>query len=117
MAQTRAIGKVLSNLLRFVVALAGYDQTPAEEMTGDEHDQRPRNERPNGREPERKSNGGDRITEPQRKRLFAIAKEVGCPMNDVAKIITQAGFDVAANVSKDKYDAVVKSVQDWQNAK
>lgn len=119
MAQTRAIAKALSNGLRFVVALAGYSGTPAEDMTGDEqHDQRPHDERKNGREPERKSangNGVDRITEPQRKRLFAIAKETGCPMNLVAKIITDAGFDVAANISKAKYDAVVKSVQDWQN--
>jgi len=44
-----------ANVLRFVVALAGYDQTPAEEMTGDEHDQRPKNERLTGRDPERKS--------------------------------------------------------------
>lgn len=117
MAQTRAIGKVLSNVLRFVVVLAGYSGTPAEEMDT-EHDQRTQGERKNGREPERKSangNGVDRITEPQRKRLFAIAKEIGCPMNLVAKIITDAGFDVAANISKAKYDAVVKSVQDWQN--
>jgi hypothetical protein len=117
MAQTRAIGKALSNVLRFVVALAGYDQTPAEEMTGDEHDQRRQDERKNGKEPERKSsNGSDHISEPQRKRLFAIAKEVGCPMNTVAKIIAAAGFDIAANITKTKYDAVVKSVQDWQQA-
>lgn len=116
MAQTRAIGKVLSNVLRFVVAIAGYDTTPAEEMTGDEHDQRPKDERKNGKEPERKSNGGDRITDPQRKRLFAIAHEVNCPMNTVQKIIADAGFDIAANITKAKYDAIVKSVQDWQGA-
>jgi hypothetical protein len=114
MAQTRAIGKVLSNVLRFVVAIAGYDTTPAEEMTGDEHDQRKPDERKLGKEPERKSNGGDHISEPQRKRLFAIAKEVGCPMNAVAKIITDSGFDIAANITKAKYDAVVASVQNWQ---
>lgn len=117
MAQTRAIGKVLSNVLRFVAVLAGFSDTPAEEMTGDEHDQRRQDERKNGKEPERKSsNGGDHISEPQRKRLFAIAKEVGCPMNTVAKIIADAGFDIAANITKTKYDAVVKSVQDWQQA-
>ena len=115
MAQTRAIGKVLSNVLRFVVVLAGFSDTPAEDMTGDEHDQRAKDERQPGREPERKSsNGGDHITEPQRKRLFAIAKEVGCPMNTVAKIITDAGFAVAADITKAKYDAIVASVQGWQ---
>lgn len=118
MAQTRAIGKVLSNVLRFVVALAGYDTTPAEEMVGDEHDQRRPEERKAGREPERKSNGNghDKITEPQRKRLFAIAKEVNCPMNTVQQIISSAGFDIAANITREKYDSIVQSVQNWQSA-
>lgn len=117
MAETRAIGKVLSNILRFVVMLAGFDPTPAEEMTGEEHDQRNRNERPTGREPERKSetNGNDKITEPQRKRLFAIAKEVGCSNNNVVKIFTAAGFDIVANITREKYDAVIESIRNWQN--
>lgn len=117
MAQTRAMSKALSNVLRFVVVLAGFSTTPAEEMTGDEHDQRHASEKPNGREPERKSNGGGKvITEPQRRRLFAIAKEVGCPMNEAAAIWIKAGFDVVANITQDKYDAIVKSVQEWQAA-
>jgi hypothetical protein len=37
MAQTRAGAKALRQILSFVVALAGYNPTPAEEMTGDEH--------------------------------------------------------------------------------
>lgn len=36
MAQTRAASKALSNVLRWVVVLAGYRGTPAEEMTGRE---------------------------------------------------------------------------------
>ena len=115
MAQTRAIGKVLSNVLRFVVAIAGYETTPAEEMTGDEHDQRRPDERKTGKEPQRKSeNGGDRITDPQRKRIFGIAHEVNCPMNEVQKIIAEAGFDIAASITKAKYDAIVESVRNWQ---
>lgn len=119
MAQTRAISKVLSNVLRFVAVLAGFSDTPAEEMTGDEHDQRQPSERQNGREPERKSSNGnssDHISEPQRKRLFAIAKEVGCPMNTVAKIMQDAGFSVAADITKSKYEAVVTAVQNWQQS-
>jgi hypothetical protein len=34
MAQTRACGKALSNLFKWVVVLAGYKPTPAEEMIG-----------------------------------------------------------------------------------
>jgi hypothetical protein len=117
MAQTRAIGKVLRNVLAFVVALAGYATTPAEEMTGDEQSSR---DREPGREPERKSaqqNGNhkpDKISDPQRKRLFAIAHEVSCPMNTLGQIVTSFGFDIAANISRDKYDAVVTAVQNWQ---
>jgi hypothetical protein len=120
MAQTRAIGKALSNVLRFVVVLAGFADTPAEEMTGDETGQ-PREERKPGKDPERKSeqaaNGNtQRISEAQRKRLFAIAHEVNCPMNTVGQIIQSFGFDIAANITREKYDALVKAVQEWQAA-
>ena len=119
MAQTRAISKSLSNVLRFVVVLAGFGATPAEEMTGDETDRR--EERKPGKEPERKSeqqsNGNaQRISDAQRKRLFAIAHEVNCPMNTVGQIIQGFGFDIAANITRDKYDALVKAVQEWQAA-
>ena len=39
MAQTRAGAKALRQILAFVVALAGYNPTPAEEMTGEENTQ------------------------------------------------------------------------------
>jgi hypothetical protein len=119
MAQTRAIGKALSNILRFVVVLAGFADTPAEEMTGDEQDQRRPEDKKPGKEPERKSaqNGnGQLISEGQRKRIFAIAHEVNCPMNTVGQIIQGFGFDIAANITRDKYDALVKAVQEWQAA-
>lgn len=45
MAQTRACSKALRNVFAWVVVLAGYAPTPAEDMTGDEH--------PNGGEPPR----------------------------------------------------------------
>lgn len=49
MAQTRACAKVLRNVLAWVVVLAGYSPTPAEEMTGDEG-------QPVIQKPQRKSN-------------------------------------------------------------
>lgn len=118
MSQTRAASKALSNVLRFVVVLAGFSTTPAEEMTGDEYDQRHAEEKKAGKDPQRKSegNGSDRISEPQRKRLFAIAHEANCPMNTVGSIIQGFGFDIAANITRDKYDVLVKAVQDWQSA-
>ncbi len=132
MASTRAVGKVLSNVLRFVVMLAGFDPTPAEEMTGnertaDDHDQRHPSERTNGKEPERKSEQQAQsqpstgmagpITEGQLKRMHAIRKECGCPTNTMGQIIIAAGFDIAANVTKARYDEVVAAIQNWNTPK
>ena len=52
------------------------------------------------------------VTDPQRKRIFAIAHEVGCPMNTVGTIVQSFGFDIAANITQEKYDAVVQAVRD-----
>ena len=52
MAETRAISKALRNVLSWIVALAGYDPTPAEEMTGAE---RSAQARPPVQQPKRKS--------------------------------------------------------------
>src|SRR5262245_51610743 len=52
MAQTRACAKAFGNLFSWVVVLAGYRPTPAEEMTGNETNE----SKPSGpRMPERKS--------------------------------------------------------------
>ncbi len=42
MAQTRATGKAARNSFSWIMALAGYEATPAEEMVGDEHTGRAR---------------------------------------------------------------------------
>jgi hypothetical protein len=51
MAQTRACSKALRNVLAWVVVLAGFSPTPAEEMTGQEHT----NGKPPTTQPQRKS--------------------------------------------------------------
>ncbi len=50
MAQTRACAKALRNVLAWVVVLAGYKPTPAEEMTGQEH--KPSISQPGEKKPE-----------------------------------------------------------------
>ena len=114
MAQTRAMSKALSNVLRFVVVLAGFSTTPAEEMTGDEQGRT--EDRKPGREPQRRSetaNGNGIISEKQRSMLFARGKDAGIPMNDLAKCWQAEGFDIAAQITKDKFDAVLKRVSEW----
>jgi len=112
MAQTRAIGKVLANVLRFIPGLRGYSGTPAEEMTGNETQAaKAQPEQSNG-----KNGDANRISDPQRKRLFAIAKEVGCPMNNLVLLFQKKyGFKQAFEVTREKYDALVNDVKNWQN--
>jgi len=56
MAQTRACAKVLRNVLAWVVVLAGYAPTPAEEMDGESTEQQlvqpPRRKQPENADPE-----------------------------------------------------------------
>lgn len=52
MAQTRAAAKSLRNCLAWVVVLAGYEPSVAEEMTGDEHDERPAIKEPEAKKSE-----------------------------------------------------------------
>jgi len=110
MAQTRAISKVLRGVFAFVVALAGYSTTPAEEITGSEqHNGEPQPEQSNGKE------HANRISDPQRKRLFAIAHEVSCPMNNLALLFQKKyGFAQAFEITRDKYDALIEDVRNWQ---
>ncbi|MGH9734673.1 MAG: hypothetical protein ACRD8A_08805 [Candidatus Acidiferrales bacterium] len=110
MAQTRAIGKVLRNVLAFIVVLAGYDATPAEEITGNE-----RHEKANGKDPQPKQDAqtATRISDPQRKRIFAIGHEHQVPMTEISRIIERHGFKRAFEITKDKYDAVCEEVSRW----
>lgn len=106
MAQTRAIGKTLRGVLAFVVALAGFNTTPAEEMTGAE---------PHG-DGSGNGNAAERISDAQRKMLFARAKEHGCPMNNLALIFQKKyGFAQAFEITKDKLDLILEDVKNWKN--
>lgn len=105
MAQTRAISKVLSNLLKFVARMAGYAGTPAEEMTGDEHHSG------GVSQPGRKSESGPTISEAQAKRMFALSKQAGKSNEEVAAILKKFGFEKSAEVTRDKYEAICAAIQ------
>ena len=62
MSQTRAISKVLSTIFKWVVVLAGYKPTPAEEVdqtTADASYERTENEKPEIKKPQRKAKPAD----------------------------------------------------------
>lgn len=107
MAQTRAQSKVLKNVFAWVVALAGYQSTPAEEMTGSEYaEDRQMPQRASG------NGGSDKISEPQRKRLWAIAKEKGWTGEQVKKLLKANGFEKGEDVTRAKYEGLVKAVSE-----
>lgn len=59
MAQTRACAKALRNVLAWVVVLAGYKPTPAEEMTGQERGAQASGGNGGIKEPQKKGEGGE----------------------------------------------------------
>lgn len=101
MAQTRATSKVLASLFRWVVILGGgkVSGTPAEELSNSKE------------EKQQEQSGHKKITDGQRKRIFAIAKQEGFPYNDLPALFQKHGFGTAADITTDKYDAIVAEVQ------
>lgn len=74
MAQTRACSKSLRNVLAWVVVLAGYKPTPAEEMTGNEHNGKPPVSAPQKKEIK---DPNDPATEPQLKAINTMLTKMG----------------------------------------
>ena len=105
MAQTRAMSKVYSNLLKFVAKMASFNTTPAEEMTGGE------NGAAQNQNPQRATSSGAIISEPQSKRLYAIAKSSGKTDDQVKAILAKHGFDSTKVVTKDKYEQVCSEIE------
>lgn len=122
MAQTRACAKVLRNVLAWVVVLAGYQPTPAEEMTGEEENQ------PTFKPPQRKSEVKSApvqtvieppsnppvlktISEAQRKRLWAISKTAGVSEDLLKEIVQKHGFEHSKDITKAAYGAIVTEVE------
>ena len=77
MAQTRACGKALRNVLSWIVVLAGYKPTPAEEMSGDEYTNNNQ-----GSDSPTIKNPNDPPTEKQIKAACAICKHNGDILNE-----------------------------------
>jgi hypothetical protein len=104
MAQTRACAKALRNVLAWVVVLAGYRPTPAEEMTRETRDEAPpqkaRTPRPSGL-----------ITEAQQKRFFAIAKQEGWPETAIRTLLQREHLAKSSEIPIGKYDLLVTELK------
>jgi len=127
MAQTRALSKVHSNALRWVVVLAGYNPTPAEEVDGqntiDDSSDNGANSQPPPPTPQRKSQsqangqsapsnpGPGAISEKQMSRLWAIGFDKKLSKEKIQEIIGAFGFKHASEVTKAAYDRVVAAIE------
>lgn len=94
MAQTRACAKALRNVLAWVVVLAGYEGTPAEELDGTvETVIAPRRKsETKKRNRETKAAASETLSFTQQKELFDLAHQHGRTPQDVMRIIASAGY-------------------------
>jgi hypothetical protein len=94
MAETRATSRALRKPLGFIVQLAGYNPTAAEEMPAP------------SRSPRKK------ITDAQRTRLFAIAGEHNVPEDRVKEIVRLvAGVESTKDITTEVYDLVIEALE------
>jgi len=112
MAQTRAAAKALRNAFAWVVVLAGYKPTPAEEMEGIEREpvREPARTQPTnmGGQP---VTGGDPATEKQRELIKKL-----CGQKSVTSIEKQFGIKVEdhTKMTKEQASRIIKSLLAYQ---
>lgn len=124
MAQTRACAKALRNVLAWVVVLAGYRPTPAEEMTQENeaaHTQAASapstasaQPKPAAPAQQQTSAPANAISEAQAKRFFAIWRgrsEAGWNEQSVGQLLADHNIPNDRAIPKNHYDALVKKVQ------
>lgn len=110
MAQTRATSKALRAPLGFVISLAGYDPTPAEEMPAAP----PRQQLPSPPrdEPAATSETSGPISDAQRRRLFAIANTAKVDEEKIRDIVESVTGDRStASIQRGQYEQVCELVE------
>jgi len=104
MAETRAASKACRMAFSWVVVLAGegYATTPSEEMIDKKQN-------------DKKAADTRVISEPQMKRLFAIAKGVGLDFNVLNDYVKHVGFGKVDDITRDQYEKICDAVKnkDW----
>lgn len=125
MAQTRACAKALRNVLAWVVVLAGYCPTPAEEIEAE----RPVTPGapapaaatsqsipapPTGAKPIATPRRAGLISEAQIGRLYAIGRDRGISKAEVNAWLGQCGFASVKEIPKARYDALCNALMGVQ---
>lgn len=67
---------------------------------------------------EYKKKGGQKISQAQAKRMFAIAKRKNMPPEVLKNTLKTAyGYEHSTDIEKDKYDDIIKWIENWQPPK
>lgn len=120
MAQTRACAKSLRNVLAWVVVMAGYRPNVAEELAGqegfDSTPPPPAPKRASESKPQAAAPTGDKISDPQRKRFYAISKGSGKTDDEIKAYLTERiGSSHSADIPKAEYEAICAWAEDKSN--
>jgi hypothetical protein len=102
-AQTWAISRALRNKFSFVAKLAGYQAVPAEEMPREVHDEDLRKPKP----------GGNVISEPQRKRFYAICQKSEIPEPIIREEMKRYGFAHSRDITRERYEKLCEWAENW----
>lgn len=101
-AYTRAYNRAVSNLV-------GFGEVSAEEIEPDDPERGPA-------APPRRATSTHgataKISEPQRKRLYAIGTNAGWQEREIKQLLARHGFEHAADITRDKYDAICKELEE-----
>src|SRR5215469_6162092 len=118
MAQTRAMSKALKGPFSWVVAMAGYAPTPAEEMretrqaAGPMPSKAPAAPREQQPEPPAKETSGPaRITGKQASRLWAIGFSASVDKKLIGQVLASYGFERAEHVTVDRYEELCGAIE------
>jgi len=104
MAQTRANAKVLRNVLAWVVVLAGYKPTPAEELDSVAKRQ------PN--QPAQTAAPPGVISDAQQRRFWAIAKQAGWQESEVKDfLLREYHVEHTADIKRTDYEAICAALE------
>ena len=127
MAATRATGKACRLAFSWVMALAGYDTTPLEEVPSEERDVSPKRasvarstvaevfNAPASKPFAVATPSGDVISDPQRRRLLAITYQLGDSAglkkdqteSEVKAVLSQHGYSSTKDIKRSDYDTII----------
>lgn len=116
MAQTRAMSRALKGPFSWIVAMAGYAPTPAEDMgkRGEPSQSKQQSSAPQQKAAEQQNGqagGSPVISDAQRKRMWAIGKGLNLETDKIGAILRAHGFERSEQVTRDKYDEIVAEIE------